>query len=80
MGGYPLNFTDIQVLTLVRDHPGESLRGLVRIAKKEMPKWPWTVGKIQKSVQRLEKSKKVKVEKDKLTIEIQSFRVYGVHR
>ena len=73
-----MNFTDIQVLTLIRNHPGESLRGIVRAAKKEMPRWCWTVGKVQKAVQRLEKAKKIKIEKEKQTIEIEAFRVFEV--
>ena len=72
-----MNFTDVQVLALVKDHPGESLRGLVRAAKKEMPNWAWTVGKVQKAVQRLEAAGKVKVEREMRTVEIKTFKVYG---
>ena len=57
-----MNFTDIQVLALVRAHPGLSLYQLVKVAKKEMGKWPWTIGKIQKAVGRLERDKKVETE------------------
>ncbi len=71
-----MNFTDMQVLTLISAHPGQSLRSLVRIARKEMPSWNWTVGKVQKSVRRLEKADKVQVDKVVETIEIESFRIY----
>lgn len=54
-----LNFTDIQVLTLVRANPGLNLYQLEKKAKEEMSKWPWTFGKIQKAVERLKKEKKV---------------------
>ena len=54
-----MNFTDIQVLTLVRANPGLNLYQLQKKAEEEMPKWPWTIGKVQKAVERLKKEKKV---------------------
>ena len=54
-----MNFTDIQVLTLVRASPGLNLYQLQKKAEEEMPKWPWTIGKVQKAVERLKKEKKV---------------------
>lgn len=54
-----MNFTDHQVLALVRAHPGSSLYGLLRQAKEEMPKWPWTIGKVQAAVTRLEREQKI---------------------
>ena len=54
-----MNFTDIQVLTLVRASPGLNLYQLLKKAEEEMPKWPWTIGKVQKAVERLKKEKKV---------------------
>jgi len=54
-----MNFTDIQVLTLVRANPGMNLYQLEKQARLEMGKWPWTIGKIQKAVERLKKEKKV---------------------
>ncbi len=54
-----MNFTDMQVLTLVRACPGLNLYQLEKKAKEEMPRWTWTIGKIQKAVERLKKEKKV---------------------
>ena len=54
-----MNFTDVQVLTLVRANPGLNLYQLQKKAEEEMPKWPWTIGKVQKAVERLKKEKKV---------------------
>ena len=53
-----MNFTDVQVLTLIRANPGINLYQLEKKAKLEMPRWPWTIGKIQKSVERLKKETK----------------------
>lgn len=58
MGGEMI-FTDIQVLTLVRAHPGLNLYQLQQQAEKEMGRWPWTIGKIQKAVERLKAERKV---------------------
>jgi hypothetical protein len=57
-----MNFTDLQVLTLVRAHPGLNLYQLTETAKKEMNlmgECNWTTGKIQKAVERLKKEEKV---------------------
>jgi len=54
-----LNFTDVQVLTLIRANPGINLYQLEKKARQEMPKWPWSRGKIHKSVQRLKQAKKI---------------------
>ena len=54
-----MNFTDVQVLTLIRASPGLNLYQLQKKAEEEMPKWPWTIGKVQKAVERLKKEKKV---------------------
>lgn len=54
-----MNFTDVQVLTLVRAYPGLNLYQLVKKAEEEMPRWPWTIGKIQKAVERLKKDGKI---------------------
>ena len=54
-----MNFTDVQVLTLVRANPGLNLYQHQKKAEEEMPKWPWTIGKVQKAVERLRKEKKV---------------------
>lgn len=58
-----MNFTDVQVLTLIRANPGLNLYQLEKRAKEEMAKWPWTIGKIQKAVERLEKAGKIETEK-----------------
>jgi len=34
----------------------------IQVAQKEMWKWPWTIGKIQKAVERLKREKKVETE------------------
>jgi hypothetical protein len=55
-------FTDVQVLALVRAHPGLNLYQLTEKAKEEMNlqgKCNWTTGKIQNAVQRLKKEGKV---------------------
>ena len=57
-----MNFTDIQVLALVRAHPGLNLYQLQKQAETDMGSWPWTFGKIQKAVRRLELDKKVETE------------------
>jgi hypothetical protein len=54
-----LNFTDTQVLTLVRAYPGLNLYQLHKIAQKEMPRWPWSIGKVHKAVQRLKIAGKI---------------------
>ena len=54
-----MNFTDVQVLTLIRANPGINLYQLEKKARQEMPKWPWSRGKIHKSVQRLKQAKKI---------------------
>ena len=54
-----MTLTDLQVLTLIRTYPGSSLYGLLKKAKEEMGKWPWTIGKIQAAVNRLEKDEKI---------------------
>jgi len=57
-----MNLTDYQVLTLVREHPGANLYQLLKAAKKDMSKWGWSIGKIQRSVQRLASAKKVETD------------------
>lgn len=59
MVGGCMNFTDVQVLALVRQCPGLNLYRLMKQAQKDMARWPWTVGKIQASVSRLEKAGRV---------------------
>ena len=57
-----MNFTDHQVLTLVRAYPGLNIYQLTKKAKVEMGmkgRCSWTTGKVQKAVQRLIKAKKV---------------------
>ncbi len=57
-----MNFTDMQILTLIRAHPGLNLYQLTKKANEELYKRnnePWTIGGIQKSVQRLRKAKKI---------------------
>jgi hypothetical protein len=54
-----LNFTDMQVITLIKKYPGLNLYQLKKKAEEEMPKWPWTIGKIQKAVERLKKDHKI---------------------
>jgi hypothetical protein len=57
-----LNFTDVQVLTLVRANPGLNVYQLTKKARAEMSiggQCTWTTGKVQKSVDRLKKEKKV---------------------
>jgi len=57
-----LIFTDLQILTLVRAHPGLNLYQLTKKAQEEMSiggKCNWTIGKVQKSVERLKGDKKV---------------------
>lgn len=57
-----MSLTDYQVLTLVRAHPGLNLYQLRQKAEEEMGKWPWTIGKIQAAVRRLESDRKVETE------------------
>jgi len=54
--------TDLQVLTLVKAHPGLNFYQIQQTAKKSMKKWEWSIGKIQKAVRRLEESGKVETE------------------
>ena len=57
-----MNFTDHQVLTLVRAYPGLNIYQLTKKAKEEMGmngRCNWTTGKVQKSVKRLIKGNKV---------------------
>jgi len=54
-----MNFTDVQILTLIRANPGINLYQLKKTAEKDMPKWSWSRGKIHKSVQRLKKELKI---------------------
>jgi hypothetical protein len=57
-----MNLTDYQVLSLIRAHPGSSQYQLCCLAKKEMGKWHWSIGKIQMSVRRLTSIGKVETE------------------
>jgi hypothetical protein len=50
-------FTDYQVQTLVRDHPGANLYQLLGHARRDMPRFDWSVGKIQKAIERLKREK-----------------------
>lgn len=52
-------FTDYQVLALIRDHPGSNLYQLLGHARRDMPKWEWSRGKVHKAVQRLKKEGKI---------------------
>jgi hypothetical protein len=57
-----MNFTDYQVLTLVRAYPGLNIYQLTKKAKEEMGmdgRCNWTTGKVQKAVLRLMKTSKV---------------------
>ena len=57
-----MNFTDYQVLTLVRAYPGLNIYQLTKKAKEEMGmagRCNWTTGKVQKAVLRLIKANKV---------------------
>jgi hypothetical protein len=53
-----VNLTDTQVLILIRANPGINLYQLEKKAKLEMPRWSWSIGKIQKSVERLKRETK----------------------
>jgi hypothetical protein len=55
-------FTDYQVLTLIKAHPGSSMSDILRYARKEMPSFGWTWGKIQKAILRLSDREKVILE------------------
>jgi DNA-binding PadR family transcriptional regulator len=55
--------SDLQVLTLVKARPGMNLYEIKKAAAESMQKWKWSIGKIQKSVQRLEESGKVETER-----------------
>ena len=58
-----MNFTDHQVLTLVRANPGLNIYQLTKKAKEEMGmngRCNWTTGKVQKAVERLARKNKVK--------------------
>ena len=58
-----MNFTDYQVLTLVRAYPGLNIYQLTKKAREEMgmdDRCNWTTGKVQKAVQRLIRANKVK--------------------
>lgn len=57
-----MNFTDTQVLTLVRANPGLNLYQLRQKAAEEMSRWPWTIGKVQAAVKRLEEAKRIETE------------------
>jgi DNA-binding MarR family transcriptional regulator len=57
-----MNFTDYQVKTLVRENPGLNLYQLLGKAKEQMGRWPWTIGKIQQAVRRLENAGEVETE------------------
>jgi hypothetical protein len=57
-----LNFTNVQVLALVRAYPCLNVYQLAKKAQEEMSmggQCTWTTGKVQKSVERLKKEKKV---------------------
>jgi hypothetical protein len=57
-----MNFTDLQVLALVRAYPYLNVYQLAKKAREEMSmggQCTWTTGKVQKSVERLKKEKKV---------------------
>lgn len=54
-----MNFTDMQVLTLVRNHPGLNLYQLTKKANEEMGRWNWSIGKVWRAVNRLKKAGKV---------------------
>jgi hypothetical protein len=54
-----LNFTDIQVLALIRAHPDSNIYQLEKAARIEMPKWDWSNGKVHNAVQRLKRDKMV---------------------
>lgn len=70
-----MNFTDYQVLTVIRANPGSSMRELLRILKREMRQWPWSIGKVQRSVQRLEESGRIRVDRVTETIQIEACRI-----
>ncbi len=55
-----LEFTDYQVETLVKLHPGKSMYDLLKIAQSEMSKFAWNHDKIRHSINRLEKRGKVR--------------------
>jgi hypothetical protein len=57
-----LNFTDVQVLTLIRAYPGLNVYELAKKAQAEMNmggRCTWTYGKIQKAVERLKAERKI---------------------
>jgi len=60
--GRTMILTDLQVLTLVRAHPGLNFYQIQKAASESMQKWHWSIGKIQKAVRRLEESGKVETE------------------
>lgn len=64
-------FTDYQLMTLVMTHPGSSIRDLLRLAEHEMPAFNWTVGKIAKSLYRLEAKKKIEFVDGVKTVKIE---------
>ena len=55
-------FTDYQVLTLIKSYPKSSMSDLLRHAETEMPGFIWTIGKVQKALDRLHSRGKIDFE------------------
>lgn len=72
-----MNFTDLQVLTLIKAHPGQSYQALARIAHDEMI-GAWTAKKIQRAAARLQAAGKIKVVQGTVSMEVPCFKLYGV--
>ncbi len=73
---YHSEFVDYQVLTIIKNNPGLSMRGILRQCRKDIPMRIWTIGGIQAAVDRLEKRGRIKSERVVKTMEIESRLVY----
>jgi hypothetical protein len=55
-----VGYTNFQVLTAIKTHPGCNLYELLDICQTDYSRWMWTIGKVQRSVNTLEQAGQIK--------------------
>lgn len=57
-----MGWTDFHVMNAAKKHPGETMIRLLSACQEEKSSWNWTASKLRKSLRRLERQGKLRIE------------------
>jgi hypothetical protein len=57
-----MGWTDFHVLNAAKKHPGDTMIQLLGACQEEKSAWNWTTSKVRKSLRRLEREGKLRIE------------------